>query len=262
MVQYVVDPTRSSISITPQTLLIGSPLGSTPQGPGAWTASYSGVVEADLTGASIQLLPGTNLVAGNSGDWRPSDDYSSYNPNDANEDDGYVNTPAPANYGTFTDLTALGGAHSDRSESPSALREIQIRLTDNVAKPITGGEFDEAGMGVSFTSGLVYYGAGGSPPVTDLVNTVSPDPTTDAPGTATLNVDGNIETLTLPVQFEVTYFINFLVSSTQYEGTIVATRVVPEPTTVALLAPMGIPLLLRRGRHRGRSRGSNSLSQA
>lgn len=221
---FTIDPAHSFLTITPSTDVFGTPLTVTMQGPGSFTTSYSGVIRADVTDSTIQLLFGSSLNADSGGDWRPGTDYSNY-PADLADPSGYAMTALPANYGLITDLSPLGTVLGTNGPSPSAIRYLAIALFDSAPKPLEAGSFNEAGTNTDFTSGTVYYGSGGSPPITDLANTVFPGPTDDSLGTATLTDAGGVQTLTIPVSFQSTYDVNFLTLTTRYKGVIVATAV-------------------------------------
>lgn len=234
-VTFTVDSAQSSLAISSSTTVFGTPLPTKGQGDGSLVTSYSGTLQVDLAPGTIQLLAGSTLVAGISGNWQPGTDYSNY-PADVDSPNGYGNTAEPANYGILTDLTALGAVIGKQGWSPSAIRGLEIALVDAAPKPLVGGIFDEAGTATDFTAGTVFYGSGGSPPITNLATTVFPDPTTDALGTGTLAQSGNVLTLTLPVSFSVSYPVSFLAITTSYAGTIVATATIPEPASATLVA--------------------------
>lgn len=249
---FTVDASASSLSISPSTSLFGTPLEMQGQEAESLTTSYSGQIVADVTASTIQFLPTTVLVAGNSGNWAPGVDYSGY-PDDLEDPDGYVMTNYPANYGISTDLSPLGTVLGQNGWSASAIRNLQISLSDTTSRPLVAGTFNEAGLATDFLSGTVYYASGGTPPVTDLANTVFPQNTVDVSGaTGELITAGNLLTLTLPVDFNVTYNVNFLTLSTQYTGVIVATAIVPEPATGGLLGLAGLCLLCAAGRQHAR----------
>jgi hypothetical protein len=235
VLEFTVDPAQSVLSISSQTSVLGAPLDTTPQAPGSLGTSYSGSIFADLTPRTIQLLAGSSLVAGSSGDWLPGTDYSNY-PADLDDPSGYISTPVAANYGIITDLTPLGAVLGKQGFSPSAIRGLAISLVDAGPKTLAGNFFDESDTATDFTAGAVFYSSGGAPPITDLANTVFPGPTVDAPGSGSLVIVGNEYVLTIPVSFQVSYPVNFLTVTTEYRGTIVATAPVPEPSTLMLLA--------------------------
>jgi hypothetical protein len=250
-VTFTVDPAQSSLAIASSTSVFGSPLPTTAQAAGSLLAAYSGSIVAEVTPGTIQIQSGSSLTAGNSGNWLPGTDYSSY-PADLDDPNGYISTPVPANYGILTDLTSLGAVLGKQGVSPSAIRGLVIGLVDSSPKMLTAGTFDEAGTNTDFTAGTVFYSSGGSPPITDLANTVNPDSFGDAAGQGTLVQLGDTLTLTIPVSFAVNYNVNFLAVSTTYTGTIVATALVPEPAGYLLLASGAAAVFVAKRRFRTR----------
>lgn len=229
----VVD-SLSSLSIDPFGGFFPGMAPTQPQGPGAWSTKYSGIVVADVTASTIQLLPTTQLVAGISGNWSPGINYPlpAQSPR-AETVPAYVNASVFANYGTTTNLSVVGGP----TASNSAIRDLQISLADSAPKALTAGLFNEAGSTPDFLSGIIYLGYGSTSPngpITDLAGAgITINPTTDYTGTGSLVRTGNLLTLTLPVQFSETHFFG----GATYYGTIVATAIVPvpEPTSLGLL---------------------------
>lgn len=248
---FILDPSLSSLSID-VTSTFANPGSEQEQAPGSWTTSYSGSIVANVTDTSIQILPATTLVAGISGVWGPAPIYPTTDPptNRAEADLGYVNSSAPANYGTVVDYSnrpPIGGVDPP-SASNSAIRDLQITLSDSAPKPLVGGTFSEVGTQPDFLSGIIWltYGnASVSGPITNLAGDgIFVDPTVDTTGDGTLSQTGNLLTMTLPVEFTESHFGSNII----FSGTIVATATVPEPGTVALLLPAVSLLMATRGR--------------
>jgi hypothetical protein len=237
VMEFAVDPLQSQLTLTAETLLMGNPLPTSPQGAGSLTTVYTGTILTDVASTTIQFLAGSVLVAQNSGNWLPGDDYSAPD---------YLTQPDPANYGLVTDLSAMGLP----SVVPSAVRDLEIALQHAAPVPLTAGVFDEGGIDTAYDNGTVFYSAGGNPPVTDLAGTVTPDPTQSLVDVASVTTLGDETTLVLPFKMTSSYWVNVLLLQQTYEGTIVATHVVPEPATLALLA-CGVGVALGR-RRRGR----------
>ena len=109
-ITFNVIDSLSSLSINAAAGLTPGTIPTQPQGPGAWSTNYSGIVVADVTASTIQLLPTTQLVAGISGNWSPGLNYPL--PADSNRAENvpaYVNSSVFANYGTTTNLRSIGG---------------------------------------------------------------------------------------------------------------------------------------------------------
>ncbi|MGD9636548.1 MAG: hypothetical protein AB7G28_19550 [Pirellulales bacterium] len=253
---FTIDPAFSSLSIdvTSTFGVLGS---EHEQAPGSWTTSYTGSIVANVTDSSIQLLPATKLVAGISGVWGPAPIYPTTDPptNRAEADLGYVNSSAPANYGTVVDYSnrAPIGGIDPPSASNSAIRDLQLSLSDSAPKSLVGGTFSEAGIQPSFLSGIIWLTYGNASvqgPITNLAGAgITIDPTVETAGNGTLTPSGNLLTLTLPVQFTQSHFG----SITVYSGTIVATATVPEPGIAALLLTAVAPLCVPRRKSAPRS---------
>ncbi|MFI4860948.1 MAG: PEP-CTERM sorting domain-containing protein [Phycisphaerales bacterium JB063] len=237
-VSFTVDPNQSSLSINGISF-IGI---SEAQGAGAWTTSYSGNIDVDLTDTTIAFLNTSVITAGNSGDWLPGDDYTDYDPTMGATGSVYETVPVGANYGTSTQITAFPG---DDRIVQTATRDIQIMLTSD-ARSIIGGVFAEDGIVPEYLSGTVYYNEGAEPPITNLAGGgITVTPFADLAEAGTLVQTGDLLTLTIPVEFTTSFFV----SQVTYSGTIVATATVPEPGSTALLLA-GLPLLMRRRRNR------------
>lgn len=236
---FTVDPAQSVLHINPKAAFGAIVIPLSMQGPGSWTANYSGSIAADVTATTIQILPATEIIAGNSGNWKPGDVYPTTGR--AENDPVYLATAVAGNYGNVSDYTGLNGP----AVSNSAIRDVKLRLADSAPKALSGGDnatFSEAGIQPGFISGTVYYGYGSAMPTGPITNLaglgVAVNPLVDAPGTGTLTKNGNLMRLTIPVSFNTTYSL----ANVTYSGLIVATATVPEPASAAALLS-ALPML-------------------
>jgi hypothetical protein len=130
-----INPTLSSITVSGTGL--GVPID--PQGPGSLTTTYSGTIMTlfdDSGNGAIQFL-GASVVAGISGNWKPSVG-------------GADLTPAPANYGG----QVLDSAYA-------ATRDFAFTISTNGFLPLdSNGNFDPTQQQLDPTGGSVDYNAG------------------------------------------------------------------------------------------------------
>lgn len=183
----------------------------TGQDPGntSLTTTYSGTITVDvdnlMSPSSITFLS-ANAVAANSGNWLPEVGGGSAGDPDI-DGDADPGTAAPANYGFLLDLGALGVAYAASRDSIFSLNAA--------AKPVTGGQFDPLGIGVTLPQGtydanvnsLAFGDAATTEDVTDETGTNCTDEASG--GTAnrcgssmgSYGVSGSMITLTLPLDF-------------------------------------------------------------
>lgn len=224
MVTYIVDSSQSELTAS------GSTLGGTvllePQAPGSLATSYSGTIDADLLVTTFQFVGGT-VDADVSGDYIPGP--------------GGVGGPSPGDYGGLLDGGFLGrvdGAVRDSTFELGSglLARTGEALVGGTSLTLNDGAMDYVGSGA-------LAGVWGSEGIAGLgaVNMASSDPT--------LTDDGLTETLTIPIVASVLFQLDTdppLDMTFMLTGTIVATRVVPEPTTLSLITLGGLALLRRR----------------
>ena len=228
---YTIDPLQSTLT------LLGNLTGNSAsqQTSGSLSTSFSGTIVAEKNGSNI-LFPGRSLL-----------DAALQPSNQQPRNDG---TPGsqPADYGR----TAPGPFGSTTLE---ALRGIQLDLFDDTSglgATIAGnGTFPSTSFGVEFDNGE-----------SDSIfgNTSNPDIDLTGKGTANSNgngsssvvLNGAIETLTLKFSTgEIGYSIAGTGdSSARFVGTIVATRLVPEPSAAGAVGLVGATLVARRRRRR------------
>ncbi len=208
-----------------------------PQAPGSNTTSYVGSINIDVTPGTLQLLPGSNVIAQNSGVWQP------------------IN--APANYGLAIPGIALVASFSNLTFDWGILADASILFpatpVASTPMPLSGvgvGNFDLFGQGAGLT-GVSFFaltsGLGSGAGQVDESPIISFGQTAADIGTW----DGT--TLTLPVHSTVTTVIQASPLVTQtitMTGLIVAT--VPEPSSI-FMAGLGVVGLVTVG-YRSRKR--------
>lgn len=240
---FFIDPAQSTLTLAGSALAEGgnppSGVPFTAQGEGALLTTLTGSVTADISAGEIAFTGGA-FVLGNSGSWLPGDE--------------------PANFGFHADgvidpIGVLDGAMRGAAFAP---------VLPATATSANGAGFDFAvdAFALTGTAGSIAFSAtpqasllgaldGVEAPLAGLASTgtLAPLP----PGTFTSG--GNTEVLTIPLRV---YFADFVIGSDvdwQLEGTVVATRVVPEPATFALL---GSVMLLARPCRSARRRARSS----
>jgi hypothetical protein len=112
---FTIDQARSSLAISGTFAGIAIE----PQEPGSLVTSYTGTIEADVTGSEIVLTGGSIIAALTNGNWEPAA--------------GGIPGVAPANYGGEVANFLVSGL--------AALREVRFDVTSGVL-PVNGGEFN------------------------------------------------------------------------------------------------------------------------
>jgi len=218
-----IDPTRSSIEITTTTADDGfGPYVGQASAPGGFATTLSGVVEIDVTGSTLQLLSGSTLIA---------DDEELFDPG-----------AASASFAsTYPGVTILGG-----QDFSTATRGLGFTIEDAAPRALIATVVEVGAPAVGLTQGVADLSAGNPPQVPLGFLGLTGSGVTTGPGT--YEVVGQEATLTLP--FEFTIEIAGLIStSTTYAGEIVATGVIPEPTSAALVASVvGLVAASRSGK--------------
>lgn len=241
--EFTLDQTQSMISIVNTSA--SSPFGSatgTPTAPGnsnpvlpdGFHARFGGTLSADVTDNSFQLLTSTLQVL----------DLNSYLPGPPTDNGSSTvpgDIPVPASYAVTHDPFFSNGQAFNY-----ALRGLEITFRDGTAKSLTNGEFEAAGIEVKITDGEAHLSLG-NPPVTDLLTIPEASRTTSNvdTGMATLTTDGLLQTLIIPFNYTLT-LPALIATTTEYQGQLVATRIIPEPTTAILLSAGALALLSRR----------------
>jgi len=195
-----------------------------PQATGSTTTNYIGTIKADRVGNTIKFIDGSVIDALVKGNYQPN----------ANAQPG---TSAAADYGR----QAVNNLFSTTMES---LRDVTLDLASNDFITITSGSFPSDSFRVIMDSGESDFAYGGSGfGEVDLSGKFAVNVSSTA---STIQTVGSDEVLTLhissdPIGYNV---INSGDSTLTFTGTIVATRLVPEPSAL-LLAVLACPLMRR-----------------
>jgi hypothetical protein len=251
IVNLVIDPSASSLTLSGE---INAPTIGQPhkafvaQGAGALTTTYSGTINIDLQPGTIQLMPGSSIVAANSGVWSPA-------PGPGGPTDDPVGSfggagSAPANYGVqipsfgvqqnYTGLVFDFGVPA-QDAIPTGIPSTPVALA--------AGSFNLTGQGMSFSAGRQLFV---SPLGNDNSSAIGFPTLFGTNGSGVGSWDGT--TLVIPVFSTLTYQIEDsppIDTTVQFSGFITA-RVVPEPSTI-LMAGMGVVGLVTVG-YRARKR--------
>jgi hypothetical protein len=223
---YTIVPAQSSVTVS------GTVAGlsiSGQGGSGSLTTSYNGTIRADRGTNSIDFLPtlGTPITANNKGNYSPLDSGAS--------------GTAPANYGgsvsLFVQIATFAG------------REFQAELSSGALAVDGTGMFPISTVDWNFlnNSRVAYRVTQISP--TQGVESIAGQKI-DLTGNGSLSVAGLMETLTLPIQGTLNLDLEGNSAVINFNGQIVATAMVPEPSGILLgLAGCAGLLYFARRRH-------------
>lgn len=211
---------QASSSLTINGTVANGPLSQ--QTPGSLSTSYTGTVNADLTGNVITFTGGSSIDAVSQA---------------VNQQPGANGLPgsAPADYGFSASLGLFGTAFV-------AARGVNFDVTSG-GLTVTAGAI-AGGTTLTFNNADVDYNANVTFGREELDGTTG----ANAAVGATLVTVGNLQTLTIPIS--AIYNASLVTSgdtTLNVAGTIVATRtIVPEPTTLTLLGGALMAMVRRR----------------
>ncbi len=203
---FTVDPTASTLTISGMNLFVGAFV---PQGPNSLVTVYTGTIDARVCGGAITFNSAA-VAASINGTWEPAA--------------GGMAGSAPADYGIAFETVTFPPAFA-------AVRNLVFNMTSS-SIGVTAGGFDSTQITLSASSGTTdYTGPLGSGTI-DLT-TLASGPNRAMSGLLTIN--GNVETLTIPIQFSQTFTVISQNDTTAtFTGTIVARATIPEPITPSL----------------------------
>ncbi len=225
---FTIDSGLSSLTLGAS--LSGSPV-LFPQSPGSLTDALGGTLDINFTpGTSVEFLGGGTVTFA----LQPVDPSPGIN--------GVAGT-APGNYGGS--VNALGGLET----GPAAGRDLLAELTSGVV-PVAGIAFDATQLTLGLVQGFLDYNLSGLAPAVGRSDISGNSALNGAPGGTATQV-GLLQTITIPVSLLIPIPVSSFTIDGSLTGTIVATRLVPEPGTVAMLG-LGLIGLVAFGRRRFR----------
>lgn len=221
IVSFDIDSSRSSLTLSGAVRFYfnGSVFGFAEQGPGSLVASYGGTITGDLVGSDLAFSGGSVItgLANPSGPFMPSG-------------------PAVTDVYGMQTFSAGGGQAFNR------MYDLTLDLMSGVASD-----------GVAFGGDVAYIGdSGGIFPFFDALprTLVGVTATNATAGSVSLISDGFVQTLTIPIDVNLVLFGNGTGVETRLTGALVATRAVPGPGAIGLLALAACGSLRRRQRSR------------
>lgn len=216
---YTVDPTLSSLQFA--VYIFGAPPDGTlltaPQTPGSDITSLGGTLLADVGVGTINFPGGSAISFAN----QPVDQLPEPGGGPALNMYG---SPAPAQYGLSVILIDSG---------PLALRNLLADVTSSVPIALLAGSFNSAGTSLGTVTGDADYNLDGLAPAfgtSSLAGQSGPNST----GVGTVTVAGPLTTITIPIFVDVPLVVNNIPLDAIFTGQIVATNIVPEPSSLVL----------------------------
>jgi hypothetical protein len=227
LITYTVDPTQSELTLS-GTVGLGNSI--EPQEAGSLVTSYTGTITADrdFVAGTIELMGG-NVAAASTGNYIP-----------------LASSPPSDNYGFYGFVIGNGGG----ATLESAIEQFTFSLQSGLISPTPG--FNASLAAGTITSGEVGLEVfQGFPPPPNYSTAAISGALALAAGDGSLQDNGNLETLAIPIQTEI-YLGPSDELPVELSGQLVATATVPEPSCVVIAACAGF-LLTLRGRQLWRS---------
>ncbi len=211
---FTVDQEASTISITGNVL--GNPLNS--QGDGSLSTSFAGDLHTVISDTAIAFGPDSIIDANPNGDWAPLP--------------GGKNGSAPADFGAKASVII--------ATADAAARNIEFALTsEGIDLNTDGTGFSPSGITIGIpeeSAAAVDIAVGGFLPVNTSQSLAGLSGENASSEMATLTIVDNIQTLTLPIQTDVSFRVATPDDATlTFTGTIIASREIPatiEPPVV------------------------------
>jgi hypothetical protein len=225
---FTIDSTQSALTLSGAVSL--ADLGTFPvsqQAPGSLTTSLSGTVELDTDLATtLTFSSGSSIAPDIGGAWSPTAG-------------GFAGTQ-PAEYGVRIPVSVIGGVDYAATNT----------VFDATSAPIglLAGAFDATQLTLNLLTTTVDFQSFGLLSGTFGTGVVTNQAAIDQLGGGTLTVVGNVATLIVPIQISETLPIANSVAYLTLTGQLVATAVVPEPSSIILAAFGGLAFIAWRRR--------------
>lgn len=175
---FAIDPARSQLTLSGK--IVGQTL--TTQGAGSLTTTYSGNINADVSGSTIQFTGSSTITAKTNGVWQPAV--------------GGGAGSAAADYGALAAIPFVGTVYG-------SLRNLVFDVTSS-SLTLTGTNFDSSALVFSFTPGsnssLDY-----SAVVANGTQTLSGYSTNTVANQASLSTNGSEEELVIHINTQFTF---------------------------------------------------------
>jgi len=262
VINWTINQTASTVKLAiPDQVVQGNKIGLRNQGSGSgWTtgstAQMSGTLATNyVEGGSIDFIPGSSFVGVNSGNYRPNPAaYNTASTSTINTDGTYVNTSTAA--GVFggkavaVDLFSAAVAYI-------AFRNVNYGI-DSAPMPFlgptTGGTFNTAGLSFGIANALLDVDGLSVIIVGQLIPDLANQAITNLLGTSiapggVISGSGLNRQITIPLNIPIAIDLDGTLLAASLTGTIVATAVVPEPSTL-MMAGIGLVSLAVCARRR------------
>jgi len=214
--ELTVDSSASTLEIAPSSFDGLDFVPAEPQASDSLRTRVSGTIRLEIADNAARLLPGSELIVENNGDWHPGPfTYDPANPRAFNTNAG------PANF-AYRYLVPF--------EFSVAVRQLRFHLSSDAPVPYTDRAFPSAGVVVTIPEG---YGdlTLGNPPQSNLAT--YPPTTTTGAGDAVLAESAGGVALTLPMHFE-WQLVGPVTIRTVYDAVVIARSGAAPPPELSL----------------------------
>ncbi len=224
---YTIDTAQSQLMITSATAGAGAiNVNGNPVDADGFKANLSGNVDIDLTATTLSFLSSSSVHAIDTGSYLPGSPATPATPAPASFAITFPTSPfiTPDAVGVTRNLTfsvASGSAHVLAGMGPStfAVTGDTFAATSGVVDTNIGSQYNASTLG-------------------SIANT--------AAAAGSLSLAGDVETLTVPVKLNMQFMDQGITITLNVEGSVVATRTVPVPGSLAVLGLGGLVAIRRR----------------